>query len=193
MVKMMIKAITPAMFLLLLSCSLFDPRTPADPSQGGVVWQTPTSPDIVVENMVSALNGESVLYLDCLEDSFLFYADTSDIDDYPTLNFSDWTKSVENLTVGQIYSSVPSDTTISAEFLLVAGNPDPPAPEDSVTIYRQYTIILPGAEHSPAFGIAELHMVEDEDGLWTVGEWHDNRFDQSTPYKTWAVAKVVYR
>ncbi|HRW78714.1 MAG TPA: hypothetical protein P5207_08610 [Candidatus Sabulitectum sp.] len=189
----MMKALVPTMFLLFLSCSLFDPRTPADPSQGGVVWQTPTSPDIVVENMVSALNGASVLYLDCLDDSFLFYADTSDIDDYPTLNFSDWTKSVENLTVGQIYSSVPSDTTIQAEFLLVAGNPDPPAPEDSVTIYRQYTIILPGAQHSPAFGIAELHMVEDEDGLWSVGEWYDNRFDQSTPYKTWAVAKAVYR
>lgn len=187
------RELIPVLFCLFLSCSLFDPRTPEDPSQGGVVWQTPTSPDIVVENMVSALNGESVLYLDCLDDSFIFYADTSDIDDYPTLNFADWTKSVENLTVGQIYSSVPSDTTISAEFLLVAGNPDPPAPEDSVTIYRQYSIILPGAQYSPAFGIAELHMVEDEDGLWAVGAWHDNRFDQSTPYRTWAVAKAVYR
>lgn len=182
-----------AIFALLLSCSLFDPRDPADPSGGGVVWQTPTSPDIVIENMASALNGKSVLYLDCLDDSFLFYADASDIDDYPTLDFTDWTKSVENLTVGQIYSSILEDSVITASFNPVSGNPDPPAPEDSVTIYREYSITLPGAQYNPAFGIAELHMLESEDGLWSVGSWHDNRFDQSTPYKTWAVAKAVYR
>ena len=182
-----------AVFTLLLSCSLFEPRTPENPSGGGVVWQTPTSPDIVVENMASALNGKSVLYLDCLDDSFIFYADTNDIDDNPTLDFSNWTKSVENLTVGQIYSTIPEDSTISATFLPVSGNPDPPAPEDSVTIYREYTIVLPEAQYNPAFGIAEMHMVESDEGTWSVRAWYDNRFDQSSPYKTWAVAKAVYR
>jgi hypothetical protein len=182
-----------AVFALLLSCSLFEPRTPADPSGSGVAWQNPTSPDIVVENMVSALNGKSVLYLDCLDDGFTFFADTSDINAYPTLDFSNWTKSVENLTVGQIYSAVPEDSSITAEFLVDPSNPDPPAPEDSVTIYRNYTIIIPGAQYTPAFGIAELHMVESDDGMWSVRSWYDNRYDQASPYKTWAVVKAVYR
>lgn len=182
-----------ALFLVLLSCSLFDPRDPQDPSTGGVVWLTPTSPDIVVENMQSALNGASVLYMDCLDDSFQFYADTNDIDDHPTLNFSDWTRSVENLTVSQLYSVVSADSTISAQFLLVASNPDPPAPEDSVTIYRSYTILIPGAQYSPAFGIAELHLVENSEGFWQIRSWHDARYEQSSTEKTWGVVKAVYR
>jgi len=184
--------LSAAVFSLVLSCSLFDPRDPQDPSGTGVVWQTPTSPDIVIENMASALNGKSVLYLDCLDDSFMFYADTSDIDDYPTLEFSDWTKSVENLTVGGIYTAVPEDS-LQASFTPVSSSPDPPAPEDSVTIYREYTILIPEAQYEVAFGIAEIHMVESEDGLWSIGSWHDNRYSSSTTEKTWAVAKVVYR
>lgn len=185
--------LVPVIFsALLLSCSLFEPRNPQDPSGAGVVWLTPTSPDIVVENMASALNGQSVLYLDCMEDSFSFYADTSDIDDYPTLDFSNWTKSVENLTVGQIYTAVLEDS-LQASFTGVSSNPDPAAPEDSVTIFREYTIILPGAQHEVAFGIAELHMVENSDGLWSIQAWYDNRYSSSTQEKTWAVAKVVYR
>ncbi len=182
-----------ALFLVLLSCSLFDPRDPEEPSQGGVTWLTPTSPDIVVENMQSALNGESVLYLDCLDDSFVFHADTNDIDDYPLMNFADWTKSVENLTVSQLYSALTTDSTVTAEFLMVSSNPDPPAPEDSVIIYRNYTILIPGAEYSPAFGIAELHLVEDGEGLWQILSWHDARYEQSSPEKTWGVIKAVYR
>lgn len=114
--------------LFLFSCDLFEPRSPADPSGGGVVWQTPTSPDIVVENMQSALNGLSAQYLDCLHDSFMFYADNNDIDDYPTLDFTDWNKGIENLTIGQIYGAVPEDSLISADFSFIASSPDPPAP-----------------------------------------------------------------
>ncbi len=182
----------PVFVLLVLSCSLFDPRDPADPSGTGVVWQTPTSPDIVMENMASALNGKSVLYLDCLDEDFVFYADTNDIDDYPTLDFSSWTWSVENLTLGGIYTAVPDDS-LQANFSPVGSNPDPPAPEDSVIIYREYTFLLPEAEYEVAFGIAEIHMVESEDGLWSIRSWHDNRFSSSTTEKTWALAKVVYR
>lgn len=182
----------PVFSALLLSCSLFEPRNPQDPSGSGVVWQTPTSPDIVIENMASALNGKSVLYLDCMDDSFVFYADTNDIDDYPTYDFSNWTKSVENLTVGQIYTAVPDDS-LTASFTPISSNPDPPAPEDSATIYREYTLEIPGAQYEVAFGIAELHMVESEEGLWSIRSWYDNRYSSSTQEKTWAVAKVVYR
>ena len=182
--------------LVFTSCNLFEPRTPEKPSNGGVVWQDPTSPDIVVENMQSALNGASALYMDCFADSFIFYADTNDINEYSTYDFSEWTWSVENLTVGQLFSVVPADSTITAEFAIDAEHPDPSAPVDSATIYRQYSITIPQSFHSgtgtPAVGIAELQMIEEEDGLWTITEWHDVRYEQ-VDYVTWAVAKAVYR
>ncbi len=182
--------------LLLSSCNLFEPRIPEDPSNAGVVWLDPTSPDIVVENMQSALNGKSALYLDCLAESFVFYADTSDINDYTTYNFSDWTKTVENDTVSLLFTIVPEDSTITAEFLVDMSHPDPAAPEDSATIYRQYSITIPQSYHSgtgtPAVGIAELHMLEDGDGFWSIQEWHDVRHEE-TPWVTCAVAKAYYR
>lgn len=182
--------------LVLSSCNLFEPRIPEDPSSAGVVWQTPTSPDIVIENMKSALNGSSILYLDCFTESFIFYADTNDINEYPQYNFSNWTRSDEANTVTALFAQVPEDSTITSEFLIDMSHPDPAAPTDSATIYRQYSITIPQSYHSgtgtPAVGIAEFQMVEDSIGLWAVQEWHDARHEQ-TSWVTWAVAKAYYR
>ncbi|MEA3265515.1 MAG: hypothetical protein U9P42_01040 [Candidatus Fermentibacteria bacterium] len=182
--------------LVFFSCSFFEPRVPEDPSNAGVVWLSPTSPDIVVENMRSALNGRSALYLDCLTESFVFYADTNDINNYPSYNFSDWTKTVENSTVTALYSQVPVDSTVTSEFTMDISHPDPAAPTDSATIYRLYSITIPQTFHSgtgsPAVGIAEFHMVEDSVGLWAVQEWRDVRHEE-TSWATWAVAKAYYR
>jgi hypothetical protein len=182
--------------LIFCSCSLFEPRVPEDPSDDGVVWQDPTSPDIVVENMQSALNGLSVQYTNCFAESFVFYADTNDIDEYPSYNFADWTLDVEGFTVSQLFSIVPEDSTVSAVFTVHSEHPDPAAPSDSVTIYRDYAITVPQSQHSgtgtPAVGIAELKMIEDEYGLWTIKEWRDLRYVEVS-FVTWAVAKAAYR
>ncbi len=183
--------------LVFSSCDLFDPRIPEDPSNAGVVWLDPTSPDIVVENMEAALNGKSTYYLDCLAESFAFYADTNDINEYTTYNFSDWTKIDESYTVTTImFALVPEDSTIIAEFLIDTSHPDPTAPADSATIYREYYITIPQSYHSgtgtPAVGIAELHLVEDSVGLWTIQTWYDVRHEE-TNWVTWAVAKAYYR
>jgi hypothetical protein len=181
---------------VLPACSLFEPRVPEDPSGGAVVWQTPTSPDIVVDNIAATLGGSSGLYLECLTDDFYFYADTSDVDDYPTLNFSNWDKTVENQTVSQLFNSVPEDSMITAVFAIDPSNPDPSAPTDSAVIYRSYQITVPGSQYaptgSPASGISELHMVQNSEGLWAVRKWYDSRWSQSQ-YATWAVTKAAYR
>lgn len=183
--------------LVFSSCNLFEPRIPEGVSNGGIVWLVPTSPDIVVENMQSALNGKSALYLECFTESFIFYADANDINDYPTYNFSDWTKIEESNTVTALFAVVPADSTINAVFIEVTNYPDPAAPVDSVTIYREYSITIPQSYHSgtgtPAVGIAKLHMLEDSDGLWAIREWHDVRHEEATLWATWAVAKAYYR
>lgn len=183
--------------LVYSSCSLFEPRVPETPDPSQVVWYFPTSPDIVVDNMQSALNGASALYMDCFSESFIFYADASDIDDYITYDFSNWTKSVENGTISVLFSLVPADSTITAEFLIDMSHPDPAAPSDSAIIYREYSITVPQSYHSgtgsPAVGVAELHMVEDDEGFWSITEWHDARHEEATNWVTWAVAKAYYR
>jgi len=177
---------------LFVSCNLFDPRESEYPSNSGVSWQDPTSPDIVIENMQSALNGSSMLYMDCFNESFVFLADTNDINEYTTYNFSNWDKLVENDTVNQLFSIVPADSTIASEFLIDVENPDPASPQDSATIYREYSISVPTANHSFAVGIAEIKLIEDSDGFWSIAEWVDVRHEQSL-FVTWAVMKAAYR
>lgn len=178
--------------LLFVSCDLFDPRESEYPSNSGVSWQDPTNPDIVIENMQSAFNGSSVLYMDCFDDSFEFFADTSDINEYTTYNFSSWDKLVENDTVNQLFAVVPADSSQSSEFIIDTENPDPASPQDSATIYREYSISVPTATHSLAAGIAEIKLVEDADGFWSIVEWVDFRHEQSA-FVTWAVMKAAYR
>jgi len=191
---LIVKSLIVFIFVLFLfvSCDLFDPRESEYPSNSGVNWQDPTSPDIVIENMQSALNGSSVLYMDCFDDSFVFLADTSDINEYVTYNFSNWDKLVENDTVNQLFAIVPADSIISSEFLIDISNPDPASPQDSATIYRNYTITVPSANHPFAAGIAEIKLIEDDEGFWSINEWADFRHEQSS-FVTWAVMKAAYR
>lgn len=179
-------------FSFFVSCDLFEPRDSEYPSNSGVTWQDPTSPDIVIENMQSALNGSSVLYMDCFDESYVFLADTTDINEYISYNFSDWDKLVENDTVNQLFSIVPTDSTISSEFLIDIGNPDPASPQDSATVFRNYYIEVPSANHSISAGIAEIKLIEDSDGFWTIKEWVDIRYPASS-FVTWAVMKAAYR
>ena len=192
MIKIRFALVIIFVFSLFVSCSLFDPRECEYPSNSGISWQDPTSPDIVIENMQSALNGSSVLYMDCFDDSFVFLADTNDINEYVTYNFSNWDKLVENDTVNQLFAIVPADSTISSEFLMDITNPDPASPQDSATIFREYSIAVPSANHSFAVGIAEIKLVEDTDGFWSIKEWIDVRHEQSS-FVTWAVMKAAYR
>ncbi len=178
--------------LLFSSCSLFDPRVPEDPSNSGIVWKDPTSPDIVMENLKAALDGSSMQYIDCFNETFVFYADTNDINEYPTLNFDDWVKIVESDVITQLYTIAPHDTLITAEFLLDLEHPDPAAPTDSATIYREYYIDVVSAMHTPSAGIAEIHLLEKSNGFWYIEEWHDVRLEASI-FVTWAVMKAAYR
>ncbi len=178
---------------LVSSCDLFDPRIPEDPSNSGVAWIDPTSPDIVVDNIEATLNGSSMQYMDCFSESFVFYADTSDINEYFTYIFNDWLKIVENDVLTQLFSIVPDTVSVTAVFLANEDHPDPTAPTDSATIYRDYTIVFPSAIHTQAAGIAEIHMIESSEGYWTINEWYDARPEEASSFVTWAVMKAFYR
>lgn len=179
--------------LLVSSCDLFGPRTPEWPSTSGITWIDPTSPDIVVDNIVATLNGSSIQYMDCFSESFVFYADANDINEYSLLNFNDWFWVVEQGVVNQLFSIVPDTLSVTAEFLTQAAHPDPTAPTDSAIIYRNYTISVPTATHAYAAGIAELHLIESTEGYWTISEWHDARPEEASSFVTWAVMKAAYR
>ncbi len=191
---------------VLLSCSFFDPRDPADPDPGGgIPWQQPYAPATVVINFESAMEGRSVaMTMACCDSSYMFIADGADTTEFGgSWNFSNWDYDVEQNTTMNLYNAVqdsllPDDSLISVTMSIISSLPDPIDPSDSVEIYRDYEIIAAGSEYcgweNPAKGRVMFQMVEDNYGLWSMKRWYDYRPDDYTgEFYTWGVVKVTYR
>ncbi len=190
---------------VLLSCSFFEPRDPADPDPGGgIPWQQPYAPATVVINLENAMEGRSIaMTMACCDSSYMFIADGTDIAEFSALNFSDWDYEVEQNTMMNLYYAVqdsllPDDSLISVTMNTISSLPDPVAPVDSAVIYRDYEIIAAGIEYcgwdKPAKGRVMFIMVEDDYGLWSMKRWYDNRsFPHIPEFSTWGVVKAAVR
>ncbi len=194
--------------MLMVSCSVFQPREPEAPDPNpGVQWQDPIHPTLVLANLQNSLGGLSVnFYSACFHENFTFEADPLDVSDpaFSGLNFSDWGRPVEVQTVSSIIyqaqaSGAPRDSLASVFFMTNPGYPgDSPVPVDSTTVYRDYFIVAAGTLgcgwDRPSMGKAVITMVEDEFGLWSIIRWEDNRVSGYTgEHYTWGVAKALYR
>ncbi|OPL19985.1 MAG: hypothetical protein AVO35_00575 [Candidatus Aegiribacteria sp. MLS_C] len=188
------------------SCSLFEPREPEDPDPGGeITWQQPYAPQTVVLNLENAMEGRSIsMTMACCDSSYLFIADGADTTEFGgSFDFSGWTYDVEQNTLMNIYnfvqgSGLSEDSLVSVIMNVVPELPDPVAPSDSATLWRDYEIVAAGSEYagwdSPASGRVEFKMVEDVYGLWSIGRCNDYRPDGYTGENyTWGVAKASFR
>jgi hypothetical protein len=191
--------------LLPASCSLFDPRAPEDPDESPQFWQYPSVPSIVISNLDGSLENQSItLYMTCFDTTFAFLADPADTIEYGgALEFGNWDYEVEQNTLINLFAQVqgtgaPAESLVSVTFTTVSGQPDPPAPVDSVTIWRDYSIVVAGSGYAtwenPARGRAVITMVESSSATWSVRRWEDYRPDDYTGDSyTWGVTKADYR
>ena len=189
---------------VLLSCSFFEPRDPADPDPGGEIpWQQPYAPATVVINLENAMEGRSVaMTMACCDSAYLFIADGADTTEFGgSWTFSNWNYDVEQNTMMNVYNAaagslLPEDSLVSVTMNTISSLPDPVAPVDSAEIWRDYEIIVAGSEdcgwENPATGSAKIYLLESEYGLWYVNRWEDFRLESSGDL-TWGVAKANYR
>jgi hypothetical protein len=191
---------------IVISCSFFEPRDPADPDPGEEIpWQQPYSPSTVVMNLENCMEGRSVsMTMACCDSSYMFIADGADTAEFGgSWNFSNWDYEVEQNTMMNVYNAVqdsllPDDSLFSVIMTIVPSLPDPVAPFDSAEIWRDYEIVAAGSNYCgwghPAKGQVMFLMVEDMYGLWSMKRWYDYRPDDYTgEFYTWGVAKVTYR
>jgi hypothetical protein len=199
-------AFLAASILLAVACSFFDPRTPDAPDPGDITWQQPTSPSLVVQNLVNSMEGRSASFcMNCCDSSYMFIADPSDSVEFILWGwvFADWNYDVEYNTLQNIFAAVvgsgyPEDSLVSVTMTPVSGYPDPAAPSDSADVWRDYSIVCAGSEYGgwdrPALGRVRFSMVEDDFGLWWISTWEDIRpEDYSGENWTWGVIKAGYR
>lgn len=198
-------ALAAVLSMMPAACSLFDPRAPEDPDESPQFWQYPSIPSIVVSNLDGSLENQSItLYMTCFDTTFAFNADPADTIEYGGgLQFGDWDYEVEQNTLINLFAQAqgtgaPAESLVSVTFTTVSGQPDPPAPVDSATIWRDYSIVVAGSEYatweSPARGRARMTMIESSSATWAISRWEDYRPDDYTGDSyTWGVAKADYR
>ena len=190
--------------ILFFGCdSLFGTREAEDPDEnvGRSLWQQPTSPDIVLENMSNAfLERNADNYMRCLTDSsnserdFVYFPDQETAINNPGA-FSSWTLEDERRYINLIFSesSLPSGALALLGFEEFE---EPSIPSDTATFEEIYDLdIMHRLENVPTRmkGIAKLRMAKDFSGNWSIYRWEDLTFgseDDTLKLPTWSEMKA---
>ncbi len=179
---------------LISGCGLFETRQPQSPQQGQSGFVPPTSPDIVVQNLVSAISDRNVNnYLSCLSDTsfggraFSFVPPADVYSRFQSI-FLNWDKNSErsyfnNLTV-QSSASASSALVLSSENLTFQG--------DSAQYSANYTLIWPNkvpGYPQQSQGNLQFYMGVDRNQNWSIYRWIDSRVGDSL---TWSEMKARF-
>lgn len=195
------------LFILLLftGCdAIFGTREPETPKDdiSRSLWQQPTSPGIVLENLKNAFterNEES--YLRSLSEStsssrlFVYIPDQGTAVKFPGI-FEGWGLSEERVYINLLFSatSLPGGVLSSLEFTRFE---EPSIPSDSALFEEVYELEL---EHTlvnaptKMRGIAKFRMARSSDGSWSIYRWEDLTFssdDDTLNLHTWSELKAL--
>lgn len=163
---------------LLVSCGLFEPRTPEDPSQASLNFRPPTDPAIVIANLQSAIDQKNVAnYASCFADPmkvgrpFLFAPSAEASAQYAGV-FSSWSFTQEQSYFQNLVAK--SSPTAFSNLLLTLKTSAVTA--DSVIYSYDYILTF---EHNEigfpktARGNLQFTLVTDNSNFWTIYRWID--------------------
>jgi hypothetical protein len=165
-------------------------------------WETPSQPEIVIQNLLYAYN-ERIIgnFIQCLADSFRFSAPEDSIDAVNqgrTDLFTGWDRSVELSVTTRIFDisrQYPDSISYVLSFKLT-----PPVPDDLgdslATLSREYELLTISGKSTPpdstlAKGIATFWMRETSLNWWSIYLWKDIAAVANSA--DWADFKAQYR
>jgi hypothetical protein len=168
-------AIFPA---VLISCGIFEPRTPEDPSQASLNFRPPTDPVIVIANLQSAIDQKNVAnYASCFADPmkvgrpFLFTPSAEASAQYAGV-FSSWSFTQEQ----SYFQNLVAKSSPAAFSNLLLTLKTSAVTADSVIYSYDYILTF---EHNEigfpktARGNLQFTLVTDNSNFWTIYRWND--------------------
>jgi hypothetical protein len=195
------------LILVLIACIFgcknpFRTRKSPPPIVSEGTWETPSQPEIVIQNLLYAYN-EKIIgnFVQCLADSFRFSAPEDSIDAVNqgrTDLYAGWNLSVELSVTTRIFDisrQYPDSISYVLSFKLT-----PPVPDDIgdslATLSREYELLTISGKSAPpestlAKGIATFWMRETSLNWWSIYLWKDIAAVANTP--DWADFKAQYR
>ncbi len=185
--------------MVLNSCELFTTRDPEDPDTGRSGFIPPISPEIVIENLSSAIienNPEN--YTSCLaikESGFpadyQFIPSAEGLALFPEI-FTDWDFNSERQYFNYLVSSLNLEDIIS--FTLTQRETELVMP-DSVVYTSPYILQVPHGQDglTEEFrGSIRLTIAKSTSGKWAIIRWRDFETESDENIRTWSYLKAFY-
>ena len=178
------------LLFLVVSCDIFETRDPESPNTGRTDFITPTTPELLFNNMKSSLQEKVVEnYMQCLvdpalsEDQFIFVPTASSMQNYPTLN--NWERESERQYFNNLKTSVDDGSGILLElfneFQNIQGN--------SATFQYDYRIVISSVDQAipgEYRGTAIFTILLDNRNYWVIKSWEDIGIES---YSSWSDLK----
>jgi hypothetical protein len=179
----------------------FSTRPSEPPLGAGGTWETPASPEMVLQNLLFAYNERVISnYELCFSDSFLFSSPEDSIDAVnngrPDL-FADWNMQVEVAAANNIFRIFSGSDTMSLYLTLSRSTEINDQVEDTLaTMYRNYVITIVEVHGAVpdtirAEGLATFHLWQEGLNWWTIRWWED--LPARTGELDWGDFKAEYR
>ncbi|PJB00023.1 MAG: hypothetical protein CO128_01705 [Ignavibacteriales bacterium CG_4_9_14_3_um_filter_30_11] len=166
--------------LFVSGCDIFSTRDAESPSQSRSNYQTPVTPDLLIQNLINSLTDKNLEnYLSSFSDPnftskiFTFSASSSAISQFPSLA-NNWGVRNEEQYFNNLISKVASDQPITLNLSNVSSSPQ----GDSLFYTASYFInIAPISSdiQSNYQGELRFNMIRDSRAIWTIYFWQDTK------------------
>ncbi len=178
----------------IMACSLFDTRNPEEPSEDNGTFVPPSTPGIVIENVVNAFENKNVNnYAACFSNAkFKFTPSVEVAARYPSL-FENWTVDSEkqcftNAIAAMNKESKPILSILNRDFDFIS--------QDSAVLVSEYIInceFLNASISKNFTGKAIFTIMPETDGLWRIAAWQDFQLAGDTNKDSWSSLKAYFR
>jgi hypothetical protein len=192
-VKRILFIILIALFVVSCAKNPFSTRDSEPPTAKAGTFITPTTPQIVLENL-RLCHSELVIgnFVQCLDSDFVF-----------TYDFlpgaqpdSGWGFKQELNLIEKMFNdfnATKSERSLRVTFVAQAQQPDIIL-DSTATLVRSYTVLVidsSGLMSSSYRGIARFEMIESAFNFWAIRSWSDLHLNLDIP--SWAELKSAYR
>lgn len=160
---------------ILISCSLFETRTPQEPDQTNQNFPPAVSPQILIDNFIKAFNQKNIVaYTNCFSEvpKYQFIPSADALNIYPGI-FDDWEIEDEKSFANNLFNKFLQETNPN----LVLSNPSYSSPNPDSTLFLSgYQCEINSTENAINqiySGRLQFTLVKNQKGTWAISRWID--------------------
>lgn len=176
---------------VMISCDLLDTREPEKPDAPRTNFITPTTPDLLFQNLSESLKEKVVEnYMSCfvdesfLETKYKFIPSAGSIAQFNIL--ADWDLNSERQYFNNLQSATQTGVPIILQLLNEINQPY----GDSAVYQYDYILSIPLEGESVTYqGSAQFNIRVDSRNYWVITEWEDTKKENSP---SWSELKGRY-